>query len=93
MPDPRPIILAVLCALVFSAGWTVRGWQEDAALLAIEQATKATSAAAAAAIAAIKVENKTIVQAVQRTIVEKPVYRECMHSPETAAQINQALTR
>ena len=93
MPDPRPVIIAALCGLLFAAGWSVRGWQEDAALLAIEQATKATAAATAQAIAAIKVENRTIVQRVQREIVDRPVYRECLHTPETAAQINQALTR
>lgn len=44
------------------------------------------------AIAKLKVRNVTIRQEVQREIVEKPVYRECVHDPRVMQLINAALT-
>ena len=57
-----------------------------------DRATRAANKAAAEAIAKIKVEHTTITNEVQREIREKPVYRDCLHSPEQLQRINDALT-
>ncbi len=47
---------------------------------------------AADAISKIKVQNRTVYQEVQREVLERPVYRECEHSPDVLRRINAALT-
>lgn len=47
---------------------------------------------AAEAISKIKVQNRTVYSEVQREITERPVYRDCQHSPEQLQRLNAALT-
>jgi hypothetical protein len=47
---------------------------------------------AAEAISKIKVQNRTITQEVQREVLERVVYRECVHAPDVVQRINAALT-
>lgn len=56
------------------------------------EAVNAANAAAARAIAAIRVRHQTITQEVQREVIDRPVYRECLHSPDGLRNINAALT-
>ena len=49
-------------------------------------------AAAAGEIAKIKVRNVTVQQTLEREIREKPVYRDCRHSPDGLRSLNAALT-
>lgn len=51
-----------------------------------------TAAFVAKAISGIKVQNRTVYQEVQREVLERPVYRECIHSPDQLQRINAALT-
>lgn len=58
-------------------------------------ALKAGTAAAekaAEAISKLKVTHETIRQDTIREVVERPVYRECRHSPDGLRNINAALT-
>jgi hypothetical protein len=62
----------------------------EASLVAVTRAVALRSAAEA--IAQIQVTHSTIRQAVEREIVEKPVYRdECKHSDRVMQLINAAL--
>jgi len=54
-------------------------------------AAKATDAAASA-ISKIKVQNRTVYSEVQREVMERTVYRDCLHTPEQLRRINSALT-
>lgn len=47
---------------------------------------------AADAISKIKVQNRTVYQEVQREVLERAVYRDCVHSPEQLQRINAAIT-
>lgn len=62
----------------------------------IEDTLRSVQAAAqqgaASAIAAQQPINRTIVQKVQREIIETPVYRDCKHSPDGLRGVNAALT-
>lgn len=51
-----------------------------------------TAGIVAKAISGIKVQNRTVYQEVQREVLERPVYRECEHSPDVLRRINAALT-
>lgn len=57
-----------------------------------QQAAAAATEAAASAISKIRVQNRTVYSEVQREITEKPVYRDCVHSPSQLQRINAALT-
>ena len=46
----------------------------------------------AKSISGIKVQNRTVYQEVQREVLERPVYRDCVHSPDQLRNINAALT-
>lgn len=48
--------------------------------------------AAAEEIARIQIVNRTIYAKATHEIVEKPVYRDCVHSPDTLGLLNDALT-
>jgi hypothetical protein len=54
-------------------------------------AGEAAQTAAAKAISEIEVKNVTQRQVIQREIVEKPVYRDCRHSPDGLRAVNDAL--
>ena len=91
MPDPRPIIYLTSIGLIFWAGWKVRDWQGDAAELAAMQSREAAMQGAAEAIARIKVENKTVYQKAQTTVIREPVYQDCRHSDVMYKTVNEAL--
>lgn len=57
-----------------------------------QKAVDAANATAAAAIAGIKVQHRTITQEVNREVIERPVYRDCLHSPDQLQRINAAIT-
>lgn len=57
-----------------------------------EQTGRKTAIAAATAIAGIDIKQVTIRQEVQREVIEKPVYRECLHTPDGLRLVNAALT-
>ena len=59
---------------------------------AAERAGEAAARTAAEAIGRIKIQHRTVQQEVQREILERPVYRECVHSAEQLRRINAALT-
>ena len=90
-------------ALVFlvGTGWTARGWYEgakDAAALEAEarhrqfmtELANQVSTNTENAIREIRVENRTITQEVQREIVEKPIYRDCVLPDAGRMRANQA---
>ena len=93
----RLLFLAGLAAGSASFGWYFRDLQ---AIADQENQVKATdiarqlagevSAQTAAAIANIKVENKTITQEVQREIVTKTVYRDCVLPADGLRILNEA---
>ena len=58
----------------------------------VRQSEEAMQRVAAQAIAGITVSNRTIRQEVQREIVEKPVYRDCVADPGILRSINAAKT-
>ena len=51
----------------------------------------AAADAAASAISSIKVQSTTIRSEVQREVIEKPVYRDCVHGPDVMRNINAAI--
>ena len=55
-------------------------------------AASAATDASVAAIAAIRGKNTTIKQEVVREIVDRPVYRECVHPDGVVRNINAAIT-
>ena len=59
--------------------------RQDELIAKVQQST-------AAEIARIQVVNKTIYQRATREVIEKPVYRECVHDPDTLGMLNHALT-
>ncbi len=95
------VLLAIVLAWVGSVGGAffygrttgidhaVAEQTEDAQL--IEDAADAAQRAAATEIAKIKVVNQVNRQVLEREIVEKAVYKDCVHTPEAAAAINKAL--
>lgn len=58
----------------------------------VQSAVDAANRVSAEAIAKIEVKNLTIRQEVQREIIERPVYRDCKHSPDVMRNINEALS-
>lgn len=61
---------------------------EEVARVSREAAMKG----AAEKIAEIEIVNKTVYARATREVVEKPVYRDCVHSDDGLRAINQALT-
>lgn|SRR5574343_279214 len=57
-----------------------------------DDAAAKVAAVAAEAISKIKVQNRTVYSEVQREITERPVYRDCQHSPDQLRRINSAIT-
>ncbi len=81
------------------AGWTARDWKAAADERAEKRTqdmilkTKADAAMGAAeAIAKLEPKLVTLKERVTREVIEKPVYRECVHSPDGLRDINAALT-
>lgn len=81
------------------AGWTARDWKaaddERAEKRTQELILKTKADAAlgtAEAIAKLEPKLVTLKERVTREVIEKPVYRECVHSPDGLRNINAALT-
>lgn len=81
------------------AGWTARDWKaaaderkEQRAVALVTQARAEAAAGAADAIAKLEPKLVTLKERVTREVIEKPVYRECVHSPDGLRDINAALT-
>lgn len=100
---PWAALIGLLCAAAVAAwaGWTGYGLGRDSAIAEAardEAVAKIASDAAQDAIAKglsqLKVVNRTIVNEVQRDVIEKPVYRDiaCRHDADSMRRINAALT-
>ena len=92
------LLLGALLAILASFGF---GYQRGSAkaeaeaehqALLIAKASEAAQQAAAQEIAKIDIRHTTIRQKVQRETIEKPVYRDCSHSPDGLRLVNQALS-
>lgn len=96
------IYLILGAALVAALGGSyVKGRSDGRALEISERATleevarvarEEASTAAAQAIASIKVNHTTIRGKVEREVIERPVYRDCVHPDSTFRMLNDALT-
>src|SRR5690606_14939186 len=96
------LVVAWLASLAMAAGgaglyaWDARGDKCELDGLRIDQAATAARDAAidaaSKAIAGIDVKHTTINRKVEREVIEKPVYRECRHTPETFEAIKEAMT-
>lgn len=94
--------LLALLALVGGggyAGWTARDWKAAADERAEKRTqdlilkTKADAASGTAeAIAKLEPKLVTLKERVTREVIEKPIYRECLHSIDGLRDINAALT-
>lgn len=63
--------------------------QRDTDLVA--QAGEAAASAAAAAINKIEVKHVTVTQALQREVVDRPVYRDCRSGPDAVGMFNSTI--
>lgn len=93
------VLLAALALIVGSYvygrydGRQIEQAKQDRAVQAVEEASDAMQKKAAEAISNIEIHNKTIRAEVQREIVEKPVYRDCVADPDILRSINAAKGR
>lgn len=55
-------------------------------------AAQSAAQIAADAISKVKVQSRTVYNEVQREVIDRPVYRDCQHSPEQLRRINAAIT-
>jgi hypothetical protein len=99
--NPWTILVALLLIGALTGGAYRQGRADGEAKIEAQQAREseiaqkavdAANATAAAAIAGIKVQHRTITQEVNREVIERPVYRDCLHSPDQLQRINAALT-
>lgn len=92
------IVAGILIALglAFGAGYSVKATECENTALLIEkaslQASNRATEASTKAIAKIRTTQTTIKQEVQREIIEKPVYRDCLHDDGVVRNINSALS-
>lgn len=99
--NPWLILGASLVAVGALSGAYVKGRSDGKAVIIANQARddqirfetlQLAQQAAAEEIARIQVVNKTIYQRATREVLEKPVYRDCLHGPDGLRAINEALT-
>jgi hypothetical protein len=88
----QPYLIGGAVLVAFVAGWKVNGWRHGAEYVAQMEGARIASEAVAKEIAKIDVRNVTIRQEVQKHVIEKPVYRECLHDPDTLRLLNAAIT-
>ena len=86
------VVAGLLVALGLGLGIRLKQAEWDAATVAAKDATNKAITAAAEAIATRDVKHTTITQKVIRETVEKPVYRDCVHDPDSMRDINAALS-
>lgn len=96
MINPWVILAAVVAVIAAYMGGRHDGREiADAQRLRDEQVARQVfdqaQAAAAGEIAKIKVRNVTVQQTLEKEIHEKPVYRDCRHTPDGLRSINAAL--
>lgn len=94
--------IAAMAVVGMLTGWAYLKGREDGSnaeiakraeqieLVAVTRA--AAIRGAAEAIANITITHQTIRQAFEREIIEKPVYRECVHDPRVLQLLNDALS-
>jgi len=102
IPVPLWTLAAAVAALLACSGGAYWFGRSDGAALErgaqdreqriADAAAEQTSRAVADQIAKIEIKNVTIRQQVETEIREKPVYRDCVHSPDVLRAINTALT-
>lgn len=91
------VLLGLLLALMGSHWYAYRTGierEQDAQAsreLLIQQAAQSTASLTAETIAKIEVKHVTIRQIAEREIHEKPVYRDCRHTPDGMRVLNAAL--
>lgn len=85
-------------ASVAAAGWLAYGAGKDSELAtqaredrAAVVASEAAASAAAAAINKIEVKHVTVTQALQREVVDRPVYRDCRSGPDAVGMFNSTI--
>lgn len=81
-----------IAAASFGSGWKVNEWRHGAQYAAQMEGGRIALEKTAEQIAKIEVKQQTIYQKVQTNVIEKPVYRECRHDPDTFRLLNDALT-
>lgn len=85
------IAIGISLAVGFSSGWKVNSWKYAAEReVAAETFTEAMEQAAKE-LARIEVKNVTIKQELQTKVIERTVYRDCKHEPDSMLLINKAL--
>ena len=103
---PKPLLPWLILGWVLSVGaasagsyfyaWNASAEQCELDSLRIGRAAAAARdkaiEAAAQEIAKIDIRHTTINRKVEREIVEKPVYKECRHSPEVFMSITEAMS-
>ncbi|MFO0454350.1 MAG: hypothetical protein ACK52I_37830 [Pseudomonadota bacterium] len=65
---------------------------EQARQLAAKASREEALSQVADVVSKMQVVNKTITQRVERETIEKPVYRDCVNTPDGMQLINEALT-
>ena len=82
----------ISAAAGFYGGWAIKQGQWDAATVAAHTEREAALSTIAESIQKIDVKQQTIRERVIRETVEKPVYRDCRHEPDSLRDINAALS-
>lgn len=88
-------IVAALVASYFAGRWDGTRLAEAAQAnkeALVREAADSMAQVAAKAIAGIRVQHTTLTQEVQREVLERTVYRDCVHSAEQLQRINAAIT-
>lgn len=95
------VLLGAILAVILAAGAGYGKGHKDASLAIaaqqkhdddlVRKATESMEQSVAKNIAGIEVRNVTIRQELQREVVEKPVYRDCVNTPDGLSLINSAI--
>ena len=87
------LLACLICAGVgCRLGLTIKQGEWDASVNAGREAQDKALRAAAEALRSMAPAQAKIIERVTRETVEKPVYRDCRHSPDGLRDINSALT-
>lgn len=99
--NPTALLVGALSVTIITGGAYVKGRSDGSAIARADQAEVLELArkvrddaqrGAAEAIARIEIRHTTIRQQLEREIHEKPVYRDCRHTPFGLQRINAALS-
>lgn len=87
---------ALAIVLIFGAGYGLGRTDGQAVEVAKQMSAirsrEETLSQVAEAVSKMQVVNKTIHARVERETIEKPVYRECVHTDDGLRYVNEALT-